>query len=550
MRRFALPLLTLTALTILVALPLLFMTLQGIFPQLAAGSMAGAFSGVTRLAGDPQVSRLLAGTLVTGFGVAAAGAAIGIPLGTLRGLYHLPLARCWDAVLLAPFLIPPYIAGLSWEVALQRHGYLEQLTGIRLNDLLFSRTGMIIVMTLNIFPVIYFAVSRSMSAAGHRLAEVARVHGAGPWRAFVLVTLPLSLPAIAAGLLLAFTLSIEEYGVPAALGMRAGIPVLTVGIEQRLSDWPIDLPSASLLSLMLAAIALTAYFIARAVSGDRDVQVTGGKPAAVIPRSLGYWRLPVLLLFALTALLAVAAPIAAMLATAFSGTLSGGLHWHNLSARHFIALFDRHGEALDALGTSVGLAAATALLTGLVGFLSAWLTVIKRMRGGMVIDVLSLLPAALPGVVVAVGLILTWNRRFWPVTPYDSWVILLFAYSCLLLPYPVRYAGAALRQLGANLEPAARVHGATEWRALRYIVLPLIYPALLAAMMMVFAVASRELVASLLLSPAGVQTVSLFIWRQFEQGSVGDGMAMASVAVLLSLVIILAAMALLQRRQR
>lgn len=153
-----------------------------------------------------------------------------------------------------------------------------------------------------------------------------------------------------------------------------------------------------------------------------------------------------------------------------------------------------------------------------------------------------MLPAALPGIVVGVGLILAWNQSFWPVTPYNTWVILLLSYSCLLLPYPVRYSSAALAQIGSNLESAARVHGANAMAALRLIVFPLVFPSLLAAMMLVFAVASRELVTSLLLSPAGVQTVSIFVWRQFEQGSVGDGMAMASVAVLISLSVMLLAL--------
>jgi iron(III) transport system permease protein len=106
--------------------------------------------------------------------------------------------------------------------------------------------------------------------------------------------------------------------------------------------------------------------------------------------------------------------------------------------------------------------------------------------------------------------------------------MLLLSYCCLLLPWPVRYVGSALRQLGTNLEPAARVHGASPLQALRLIVLPLVFPALLAAMLMVFAVASRELVTSLLLAPAGTQTVAVFIWRQFEQGRSaghGDGLA-------------------------
>lgn len=549
MRNSVLSVLTLGALVVLVALPALFVLLQGIFPHLAAGSLAQAFSAAPVLMRDPQVPALLGGTLTTGLGVALACALLGIPLGALRALFAVPLARVWDVLILIPFLTPPYIAGLSWMLALQRRGYVQQLTGMVFDHVLFSRTGMILVMSLNIFPVVYFAVSRAMASEANRLAEVARVHGASPWQAFRLINLPLALPAILAGLLLAFTLAIEEYGVPAALGTRVGATVLTVGIEQRLADWPIDLTSASLLSLLLVALALAAYVIQRALTRGRDVAVAGGKPVAIASRPLGPWRWPVLMLFGLVCALAVAAPLSAMLLTAFSGTLSGGLSIDNLTLRHFSALLARHGEAVGALGTSLGLALGSALITGAVGFLVAWRVSNVKNRTTAFIDALSLLPAALPGVVVAVGLILAWNRRFWPVTPYDSWVILLLAYSCLLLPYPVRYAAAALRQIGGNLEPAARVHGASAWRALRYIVVPLVFPTLLAAMLMVFAIASRELVASLLLSPPGVQTVSVFIWRQFEQGSVGDGMAMATLAMGLSIVIMLTALGLLQRQR-
>lgn len=101
-----------------------------------------------------------------------------------------------------------------------------------------------------------------------------------------------------------------------------------------------------------------------------------------------------------------------------------------------------------------------------------------------------------------------------------------------------------------TLSPPPGCTGASPLQALRLIVLPLVFPALLAAMLMVFAVASRELVTSLLLSPAGTQTVAVFIWRQFEQGSVGQGMAMASLTLLTGLVLMLTALALMQRRTR
>jgi len=537
------------ALLLLVAIPVSFVVLQAVFPHLDTSSYHAPFSAFRRVFAEPQLSGLIGTTLQVGLGVALCSGLIGIPLGALRGLFRLPCAGLWDVLFLVPFLLPPYIAALSWMLALQTNGYVQQLLPwLHLNDFLFSLPGMIVVMTLNIFPVVYFAVSRSMAASGSRLADVARIHGAGPWRAFWRITLPMALPAMASSLLLAFTLSIEEYGVPGALGSRSGILMLTTGIEQRLADWPIDLPGAAVLSLVLVAMALCAYSVQRAVLVGKNVESMTGKPADLTQKSLAGRTIPVIILFSLVALIAVALPLLSMLATAFSGTLSGGLSLSNLTLRHFSALFAAHGDAIGALSTSLSLATGTALIAGLTGFLASWLVVVRKIRGAAWIDGLSLLPAALPGIVGGVGLILAWNRSFWPVTPYNTWGILLLAYCCLLLPYPVRYVSAALKQIGGNLDAAARVHGATAAQTLRLILLPLVFPSLLAAMMMVFAVASRELVTSLLLSPAGVQTVSVFVWRQFEQGSVGDGMAMASVAVLLSLTLMLAAFRLQQRQ--
>ncbi|MBF7955793.1 ABC transporter permease [Rahnella victoriana] len=547
-RNAFLPGVTGIALLLLVAVPVSFVILQAVFPHLDTGSYFAPFSAFSRVFAEPQLRELFTTTLKVGLGVALCSGLIGIPLGALRGLFALPAAALWDILFLVPFLLPPYIAALSWMLALQTNGYAQQLLPwLHLNDFLFSLPGMVVVMTLNVFPVVYFAVSRSMAASGSRLADVARIHGAGPWRAFIRITLPMALPAIASSLLLAFTLSIEEYGVPGALGSRSGILMLTTGIEQRLADWPVDLPGAAVLSLILVAMALCAYSVQRAVLAGKNVESMTGKPADVTQKPLAGWTLPVLILFTCVALIAVALPVVSMLATAFSRTLSGGLSVSNLTLRHFGNLFAAHGDALGALSTSLSLALGTALIAGATGFLASWLVVARKIRGAAMIDGLSLLPAALPGIVVGVGLILAWNRSFWPVTPYNTWGILLLAYCCLLLPYPVRYVSAALKQIGGNLDAAARVHGATAAQTLRLILLPLVFPSLLASMMMVFAVASRELVTSLLLSPAGVQTVSVYVWRQFEQGSVGDGMAMASVAVFISLTLMLIAVRLQQR---
>lgn len=550
MKQKLIPAFTLTMLLVLVALPLLFIILQAIFPHFSAGSWQDAFAGVSPLLHDPQLPAMLGGTLTIAAGVALLSALIGLPLGVARGLLRLPLARLWDILFLIPFLTPPYIAALSWTLVLQTQGYLQQFTGVNLNDLLFSRSGIVLVMTLNIFPVVYFAVSRSLLASGQRLALVARVHGASAGRAFWHITLPMASPALAAGMLLAFTLAIEEYGVPAALGSRAGVVMLTVGIEKKLADWPVDLPGASLLSLVLILVALSGWWLQRRLVGDKEVTSITGKPGENCGAHAGILLLPVMLLLSAVALLATGLPVLSMALTGIMATLSGGVAWQNVTLSHYAALFSQQGDALAALGTSLSLAFCTALVTGVIGLLAAWLVVVQKIKGRGLIDALSLMPAALPGIVVGVGLILFWNRSFWPVSPYNTWAILLLSYCCLLLPWPVRYVSSALHQLGNNLEPAARVHGASALQALRLIVLPLVSPALLAAMLMVFAIASRELVTSLLLAPAGTQTVAVFIWRQFEQGSPGQGMAMATLTLLTGLGLMLGALAIVQRGER
>jgi len=541
---------TLALLVILVAFPLAFILLQAVFPQFSAGVFSGALSGVATLLAEPQLPTMLGGTLQVGVGVALVSALIGFPLGVARGLLNLPLPRLWDLLFLIPFLTPPYIAALSWMLVLQTNGYLQQLTGFNLNDVLFSQTGIVLVMALNIFPVVYFAVSRSLLASGQRLALVARVHGASPGRAFWHITLPMLSPSLAAGMLLAFTLAIEEYGVPAALGTRAGVLMLTTDIEKKLAEWPIDLSGASMLSVVLVTLALSAWWLQKKLTGNQDVTSITGKPTENMGADAGSFTLPIVALLGLTGFVAVILPGASMALSGVLGTLSGGVSLDNLTASHYAALFSQQGDALSALGTSLSLALGAACITGLLGLLAAWLVVVQKIKGHGLVDALSLMPAALPGVVVGVGLILLWNQPFWPVSPYNSWAILLLSYCCLLLPWPVRYVGSALRQLGGNLEPAARVHGASALQALRFIVLPLVSPAMLAAMLMVFAIASRELVTSLLLAPAGTQTVSVFIWRQFEQGSVGQGMAMATLTLLTGLVLMLTALGIMQRTSR
>ena len=535
-------------LVVVVAVPFAFILLQAIFPELGRGSLAAPFSRIVDTLGDAKLIRMTGNTILLGLGVMALSALIAVPLAVLRALFKVPGALVWDLLMLVPFMIPPYIATLGWTMTLQPRGYVHQLFGFNLAPFLFSVWGIIFVMTLNTFPVIYFAVSRTVESVGSRYADVGRVFGASAWRSFWRITLPLSTPGLAASLLLVIAMAIEEYGTPAALGRRAGFDVLVTGIDLRVSDWPIDLPGAAILSLMLVLLSFGAFLIQRWILTRRSYQTTTGKPQNVDKRDLGRWSPLVVAGFAAITLLATAVPMLGILATALSRTISGGLALGNLGLDNFAAILTDGTGALRALGTSLSLGVAAALFTGLLGALSAYAVVKSNFRGRNLLDILTILPNALPGIVVAVGLILAWNQPWLPVTPYNTALILLLAYCCILLPQPVRYATAAFHQVGDNLEAAARVSGATPMVAFRRILLPLILPSLLASMLLVFAVATRELVASIIVAPVGMQTIATYIWRQFEQGSVGLGMAMAFVTILITNIFPLVVLSLLGKR--
>ncbi|MEJ2479257.1 MAG: ABC transporter permease subunit, partial [Acidihalobacter sp.] len=174
----------------------------------------------------------------------------------------------------------------------------------------------------------------------------------------------------------------------------------------------------------------------------------------------------------------------------------------------------------------------TAFAALLLGMLVAG--ALLRRRGSeapsRALDLLASLPTALPGVVVAVGLILFWNAPWNPLALYGTPMILVVSYLTVTFPYALRYAQIGLAA-SSGLDTAAAVHGASSIRRFLRITLPLAVPALAGAASVVFALSMRELVTSVMLQPPGTQVISTYVMNQFLQGDVGDGMAMAVIGV-------------------
>ncbi|MDH2433116.1 iron ABC transporter permease [Pokkaliibacter sp. MBI-7] len=526
--------LAIALLVVIVGLPVLAILLYALFPHINEWSLAEPFSALLPTLADKQLLSATVNSLRLSAAITLLSCLLALPLACQRNRMSDRSGRWWDALLMVPFLIPPYIGSMAWMQLLQVKGFSEQLLGFNLAPYLYSFPGIVSVMALHLFPMIYFAASNALRVVGHRYGDVARVFGARPWQIFSRIYLPLVLPSLVSSCLIVFILSIEEFGTPEILGNRFGFHVIVTAIHDKFSDWPIDLPGASVLSLILIVIALAAYLLQRYISerfsANLDQQVINPPP---LRRSL-LARTLTQLLFIVVAVLAVVLPLLSISLSALMNTLSGGLHWNNLSLQPLLRLFDGDGDAWAAISTSLSLALMAACCTVLIALLVAFAVVRLRARATVLLDFLSILPNAIPGMAIAVGLILTWNQRFWPLTPYNTSLILLLAYVCLMLPYPIRMLSAALRQLPRSLDDAAYISGASELTVIFRILAPLLAPVALAAGFIVFAISTRELVSSIMLAPPGVETVATYVFHQFDQGSINAGMAMSLVTILVS----------------
>jgi iron(III) transport system permease protein len=327
-----------------------------------------------------------------------------------------------------------------------------------------------------------------------------------------------------AGGFLAFASGIEEYGTPLVIGNRIGFPVISTEIGRLVSVYPITLTLASALASTLLALAGGVYFASHFLQRGAQASAKGGHHATPnllsTPVRAALWSL-----VAAYALMAVIIPYGSMLLTSLLRLVSAGPVMSNLTWAHYAQAFTADSSALrEALITSLTLAALAAAVATLLGAGCA--------RARNILASLALIPVATPAITMAVGFIRAWNAPWSAWLPlYGSALLVGLFYTAQFLPYAVQYARAGLATIPSSYEWAARVHGASAGKTARRIIAPLLWPHCLGGAVLIFSISFRELVGSVLLRPPGMETVSTFILREFDQGSPATGMAMGMIAI-------------------
>ncbi len=465
-------------------------------------------------------------------------AVLGVPLAWVVARTNMPRRRILENLCLLPYMLPPFIGAMAWiQLLAPRSGYINQLwmslMGTR--DPLFniySFGGMVMVMGFYSFPFVFIAVRGALERMNPSLEEAASICGARTLRVARDITVPLVIPSIMAGMMLAFLYTVSNFGIPALLGMRARIFVLTTRIYAYiLRGDMVGIQLATALSVVLVGLAAIILIVNRwVISKQHGAAIISGKSVRPTRVELGRWRYPFALgVYAVVGLM-VLAPIVALMLTSFLRAWGLPLRWANFTVRNYEYILFEFPLTRAAIQNSVMLALVAASAAVVLGTVLAYIVVKTRTRGRQAVDALVTLPNAIPGTVVALAMILAWSGRF-GINLYNTFAILLVAYLSYYTFYAFRNAAAALAQVHPSLEEAATISGAGSGAVMRDVVIPLIRPGMLAGWLLVFAPTLRELTISILLYGPYTPTIGVAVFDLQDAGYFHIASALAAIIV-------------------
>jgi len=499
---------------------------------------SGAWAVITQ-AENVQTVR---NSLVLGMCVVLLSTLITAPLAWLFSRTELARHRWLDVVFMIPFMTPPYIASMGWILFMQKRGLFQQMfpfTG-QWSTGFFSFFGLVLVMSLHVFPFMMTILKNAMLNIPSSLEESGAVFGAGFKQRLRKILLPLLSGNYAIGALLVFVKTLSEYGTPATLGRRIGFYVFTTDIHRAAVVAPIDFGRAASLSAVLVTICLLLWFAQNYITMHKSYRLVGGKGVRVQPLRLKGWQKALAWVYvAAVLLLAIGVPVFSCTVTSLIKLRGYGMRAGNYTLQHYIDLFTQSHKAVDAILVSLLLAVGSATLSAVLGTAIAMAVRGMRSRAGKAMEAVSLLPEMLPGIVLIIGMMLFWNAVYRIVPLYNTLWMMALAYTALYLPFTVQYVTSALTQLSGQLLWAGRTFGGSPGYVFRRITLPLILKAIVSGWMMTFIIAMRELVIASLIAPPNVLVISTYIMSQFEQGSISVGMAMAVLTMALSVAALL-----------
>ncbi len=440
-------------------------------------------------------------------------------------------------LLLVPLLLPPLVGAIGLKQMLAREGFINTLLGRNQNPIDFLGSTfmggwgplflVVLVTSLHLFPLIYLNVSAAWANVDSSLEEAAENQGASAWRVFFTVTLPLLFPAFMSGALIVFIFAFTDLGTPLIFGFKE---VAAVKIFDAKSG---NDPAAYVLAFYLVIMAGAIFWISRRfLDGGRIATLARGTRRAresspgMLLGGLNYFY------FFLVIALALLPHIGVVLAS-FASDWTSTLFPTWTTANYTDLYLNPTSSAASSVKLSLFCALLSMTLDVIGGAALAYALVRGRVWARGLLDTIAMLPLALPGLILAFGLLITYRD-----TPLDPILgspipLLVISYAIRRLPYALRSVSAGLQQMSVTLEEASLNMGASPFQTVWQVTRPLVTANLIAAGLLTFAFAVLEVSDSLILASGQQIPIAQAIYQLNLAGKLYAACALGVVGMII-----------------
>jgi iron(III) transport system permease protein len=496
---------------------------------------------------DRIIRKAFVNTLFVSTGATLLATVLGVSLAWINARTNCPWREKLEPFNLIPFFLSPFVGAIAWHnLGAPRTGLLNswarQLFGVEGHVLNVDNIfGIMWVTGIFFTPLVYLFVVGSLRRMDPSLEDSARTTGAGLLRTTMTVTLPLVTPGILSGAIIVFVTSAGEFGVPFKLGAPYGWETLTTQIFSKAVGDDANHYLGAAMSMALGAITAFFVWMQQRVLAPRAFTTVTGKGFRPSLIELGGWRWIALAYNLAFVFIAVILPLACLFVVSLHPVwegqiIPGDLTFWNYQKVLFFWRPDSIRPATDGIVNSFILAFAGASIAMVLALVVSYMIHRIKGAGARLLDFLCVVPIGFPGIVLAMGVLVTYIRT--PI--YATLWILLLGYITRFFPYGQRNVSSVMLAVSEELDQSSRMAGASWITTLRRITIPLLKPGIFAGWVLLFVIFLRELSISIILYSAGTETLSVGVYylANFENEPLTAALSIAQTVVLLVCVVI------------
>ena len=500
------------------------------------------FENYTLLYTDRVIPKAILNTFIISSGTMILATFLGVALAWINARTNCPWADYLEPYNLIPFFLSPFVGAIAWHnLASPKIGLLNVwyrdffgVEGYLLN--VDNLWGVIWVTGLFFTPLVYLFVIGSLRRMDPSLEDSARTTGAGLLRTTLTITLPLVTPAILSGAIIVFVTSAGEFGVPFKLAAPYGWETLTTQIFTKAVGDDANHYLGATMSMVLGVITVILIWVQRVYIAPRSYTTVTGKGFRPNVLDLGKWKWVAFGFNLSYILVAVVLPIFCLFIVSLHPVWTAEIIPSDMSMNNYVkTLFwwreDSIRAATDGIINSFILAFSGASIAMVLALVVSYMIHRTKGFGSKLLDILCVVPIGFPGIVLAMGVLVTYIQT--PI--YATLWILLLGYITRFFPYGQRNIASIMLAISEELDQSSRMSGATWFTTLRRITIPLLKPGIFAGWVLLFVIFLRELSISIILYSTGTETISVGVYylANFENEALTSALSMTQTVVLL-----------------